>query len=288
MTGNELRNKVVSIMLSWVGGTKGSAAHKEILKLYNSFVPLPRGVKMEASYDWCAATVSAAWIKAGIAAYTGIECSCGRFIEDVAKPKHEWIESDSITPKIGMACVYDWSDSGKGDDKTGHDHIGMVTAVNGKTFTVVEGNSGSPAAVRKKQRTVDQKYIRGFISPDYDAIAKKMTPAATKKPSLNQIVADVISGKYGSGDARKSKLESLYENGKIDFTYDQIQKAVNEKLDSKPKYKPLVIDGDFGTESVKRLQEFLNLKMGSHLVVDGDFGTKTAAMLQTFLNKEMG
>lgn len=286
MTGNDLRKKVVSIMLAWVGGTKGSAVHKEILKLYNSYVPLPRAVKMEESYDWCAATVSAAWIKAGIAAYTGIECSCGRFI-DIAKAKGEWIETDSITPKIGMACVYDWSDSGKGDDKTGHDHIGMVTAVDGSTFTVIEGNSGSPAAVRKKQRKVDQRYIRGFISPDYDAIAKKLTPAATKKPSLDQIVDDVISGKYGSGDARKSKLESLHKNGEIDFTYDQIQKAVNEKLDSKPKYKPLVIDGDFGTESVKRLQEFLNLKMGSHLVVDGDFGTKTAAMLQTFLNKEM-
>lgn len=277
MTGNELRKKVVSIMLSWVGGKKGSAVHREILQLYNSFKPLPRGVRMEESYDWCAATVSAAWIKEGIAEYTGIECSCGRFIE-IAKKKGEWIESDSITPKIGMACIYDWSDSGKGDDTTGHDHIGMVTAVSGNTFTVVEGNAGSPSAVRERKRSVNQRYIRGFISPDYDAIAKKLTPATeqnttTSKLTLDQLVDQVIDGAYGSGAVRKSKLNSMYKKGEIAYTYDQIQDAVNQKLNDAPVYHT-VVKGDtlsalavkYGT-TVNALCKLNNIKNANMIII---------------------
>lgn len=243
MTGNELRKKVASIMLNWVGGQKGSSVHREILKLYNSFTPLARGVKMQESYDWCAATVSAAWIKAGIAKYTGTECSCGRFIE-IAKKKGEWTESDSYHPKVADAVIYDWDDSGKGEDTTGHDHIGIVTSVGDKTFTVVEGNAGNPPAVRQIHRKINQRYIRGFITPDYNAIAKKLSPtAAEKKPTLDQLVTAVINGDYGSGAVRKSKLNSLYKKGQIDYTYEQIQEAVNQKLESAPVYHK-VVKGD--------------------------------------------
>lgn len=246
MTGNELRKKTAGIMLGWVGGQKGSAVHKEIIKIYNSFKPLARGVKMMESYDWCAATVSAAWIKAGIAKYTGTECSCGRFIE-IAKEKKIWRESDAYHPKIGDAVIYSWSDPyPAADNKTGHDHIGMVVSVGTKTFTVVEGNAGTPAAVRKIQRSFNQKYIRGFICPDYNAIAKKLTPTTDlqhKNPSLDQLVTDVINGKYGSGAVRKSKLNSLYKKGDIDYTYEQIQEAVNQKLQSAPVYHK-VVKGD--------------------------------------------
>lgn len=247
MTGNELRKRVASIMLHWVGGAKGSAVHKEIMKLYNNHKPLARGVKMVESYDWCAATVSAAWIKAGIAQYTGTECSCGRFIE-IAKQKKEWIEADSTRPKVGMAIIYDWSDTtgSSADNTSGHDHIGIVTSVGDKTFTVVEGNAGWPAEVRKRSVKINQKYIRGFISPDYDAIAKKLTVSDDpqhKNPTLDQMVVDVINGKYGSGAVRKSKLTSLYKKGESDYTYEQIQEAVNQKLESAPVYHK-VVKGD--------------------------------------------
>lgn len=244
MTGNELRKKVASIMLGWVGAMKGSTVHKEILQIYNSFTPLARGVKMVESYDWCAATVSAAWIKAGIAKYTGTECSCGRFIT-IAKEKGEWTESDSYKPKVGDAIIYYWNDTTgtTKDNTTGHDHIGIVTSVGDKTFTVVEGNAGSPAAVRKRSVTINQKYIRGFITPDYNAIAKKLTPSTVQKPTLDQLVTAVINGDYGSGAVRKSKLNSLYKKGEIGYTYEQIQEAVNQKLESAPVYYK-VVKGD--------------------------------------------
>ena len=71
MTENQLRQKVADIINAWVGATKGSAKHLEILEIYNSHKPLARGYKMQVKDAYCAATVSAAYIKAGIAEYTG-------------------------------------------------------------------------------------------------------------------------------------------------------------------------------------------------------------------------
>ena len=51
------REELVSAMESFAGASKGNAKHKEILDIYNSCKPLPRGVKMLTSYAWCCATV---------------------------------------------------------------------------------------------------------------------------------------------------------------------------------------------------------------------------------------
>ena len=110
MTENQLRQNVANIINAWVGATKGSAKHLEILEIYNGHEPLARGYKMQVKDAYCAATVSAAYIKAGIAEYTGTECGVEKFTV-VAKNKGIWVENDAHTPKIGDACVYDWDDS---------------------------------------------------------------------------------------------------------------------------------------------------------------------------------
>lgn len=173
MTGNELRQKVANIINGWVGATRGSAGHKEILSIYNNFTPLARGYKVQASDAYCATTASAAFIKAGIAAYTGTECSVPWFIVGAAN-KGIWTENDAYVPKIGDAVCYDWDDSGYGDNTGAADHIGVVTAVSGSAFTVTEGNM-SGGVVGKRNMAVNGKYIRGFITPDYDAIAAKLS-----------------------------------------------------------------------------------------------------------------
>lgn len=172
MTEYELRKRVCAIMAGWVGGARGSAQHLDILKTYNEYRPLARGYRMQVKDDWCACTVSAAFIKAGIASFTGTECSCGAFIE-IAKKRGIWIEDDAHRPGLGDAIIYDWKDTGAGDDTTGHNHIGIVTAVSdsGKSFTVTEGNMGAASKVGTRQMTVNGRYIRGFICPDYRAIA---------------------------------------------------------------------------------------------------------------------
>lgn len=179
MTENELRKKVVSIVSKWIGGKQGSDIHKEILAIYNEYAAANKMAKAYESYAWCDITASAAWIKAGIAKYVPIAMSCGQSISK-AKSKGIWVESDAHKPKIGDAVIYDWDDTGKGDDTTGHDHIGIVVSVGSDTFSVVEGNAGSPSQVKKIQRKVNQRYIRGFITPDYKAAAKELTPKEEK------------------------------------------------------------------------------------------------------------
>lgn len=179
MTETELRKKVASIINGWVGGKQYSQIHKEIVAIYNEYAKANGLAQAALSYYWCDITASAAWIKAGIAKYVPISMSCGQSITK-AKSLGIWQEKDSYVPKVGDAVIYDWEDSGKGDDTTGHDHIGIVVTSGSKQFTVAEGNAGSPSMVRKIRRTVDQRYIRGFITPDYKSIAKKLTPAEVK------------------------------------------------------------------------------------------------------------
>ena len=174
MTENQLRQKVADIINAWVGATKGSAKHLEILEIYNSHKPLARGYKMQVKDAYCAATVSAAYIKAGIAEYTGTECGVEKFVQ-IAKGKGIWVENDAHFCHVGGACVYDWDDTGKGDCTGAGDHIGIVTQVNSAagTFVVTEGNM-SGGKVGKRTMAINGKYIRGFICPDFAAIAKKM------------------------------------------------------------------------------------------------------------------
>ena len=81
MTEKELRQKVADAITSWVGATKGSTKHKEILAIYNGHKPLARGYTVKTTDAYCATTVSAAYIKAGIAEYTGTECGVEKYVE---------------------------------------------------------------------------------------------------------------------------------------------------------------------------------------------------------------
>lgn len=173
VTEGQLRRRVADTIQAWIGATKGSTLHAEILAVYNGYKPLARGYTMKTSDAYCAATVSAAYIRAGIAAYTGTECGVEKFTL-VAKARGIWVEDDAHVPAIGDACVYDWQDDGVGDCKGSGDHIGIVTASDGQTFTVTEGNmSGGVVGTRKMK--VNARYIRGFICPDFAAIAAALS-----------------------------------------------------------------------------------------------------------------
>ena len=202
MTENEVRKKVVAVLNGWVGGKAGSDIHKEILAIYNEYAKAHKMAQAYQSYPWCDITASAAWIKAGLAKYVPISMSCG---DSIAKAKKMgiWQERDDYVPKFGDACIYDWSDSGKGDDTSGHDHIGIVTSAGEKTFTVCEGNAGSPGQVKKIRRTVNQRYIRGFICPNYKQAAKDMTPA--EKPKEDPTPSPAKPDHVGAQTYTKSK-----------------------------------------------------------------------------------
>lgn len=185
MTEMQLRQQVADIISGWVGATKGTAKHLEILSIYNNFKPLARGYKVQVNDAYCATTVSAAFIKAGIAKYTGTECGVEKYTV-VAKGLGIWVENDAHIPQIGDACVYDWDDSGVGDCTGSGDHIGIVTKVGSGSFAVTEGNmTGGKVGTRTMK--VNGRYIRGFICPKYGEIAKALGGSASAAPSTPSV-----------------------------------------------------------------------------------------------------
>lgn len=185
MTEKQLRDKVVDIMRGWLGSVRGDTKHKEILAVYNGNRPLPRGHKMSESEHYCATTASAAFIKAGLAGITVLECSASKMVE-LAKAKGIWVEDDAYVPKTGDIVIYDWQDNGKGDNKGVPDHVGVVEAVQGNAMSVIEGNR-PVGYVARHALTVDGRYIRGYICPDYASAADPEPATPTAKTAWVQM-----------------------------------------------------------------------------------------------------
>lgn len=168
-----LRSTVVGIMQSWIGKNEADGSHRSIIDIYNTINPRPRGYKVQYSDAWCAATVSAAFHKAGYDAIFPAECGCGEMINK-AKEMGIWQESDAYVPSPGDCVLYDWDDNGVGDNVGYPEHVGMVESCNGKTITVIEGNYSN--SVKRRSLAVNGRYIRGYVVPKFTAAA---APQAT-------------------------------------------------------------------------------------------------------------
>lgn len=155
-----------SDVVNTINALKGEDGHQKVLEVYNSQKPLPRGYKLQAKDPWCAATVSAVLIMNECPDIKELaECSCPMMIQN-AKHLGIWVESDDYTPDVGDVIMYDWQDSGKGDDQGTADHTGIVTKVSGGKITVREGNKNKTLGDRTIE--VNSKFIRGYITPRYD------------------------------------------------------------------------------------------------------------------------
>lgn len=164
MTELELRQKAVAQYKKWLGFSEADGRYRQIVDLYNAIRPVPVGYVLKYSDEWCAATVSAVGQALGMTDVILPECSCPRMIELYAE-RGQWIEDDAYVPQIGDIIMYDWQDTGAGDNRGNPDHVGMVAAVNGTTLTIIEGNNGNAVACRTLQ--VNGRYIRGYCLPDY-------------------------------------------------------------------------------------------------------------------------
>ena len=164
MTELELRQSVVNIMRSWLGWSEANGKFRAIIDLYNTQKPLPRGYKLQYDDEWCAATVTAAGMAAGLQDIIYGECGCGKMIA-LYEERGLWVEDDAYIPSPGDIIMYDWDDSGQGDNRGNPDHVGIVEQVVGGTITIIEGNKGG--AVARRKLAVNGRYIRGYCLPDY-------------------------------------------------------------------------------------------------------------------------
>lgn len=217
------RSAVVALVQSWIGKKESDGSHKSIIDIYNTYTPHPRGYKLQYTDAWCAGMVSALAIKLGYTDIMPVECSCYYLIE-AAKKMGIWQEKDSYVPSPADLMLYDWEDSGSGDNTGNPDHVGVVEKVSGTTITVIEGNYSN--SVKRRTMQVNGKYIRGFICPKYDAdgnIPSGTTTTGTKK-SVAEVAKEVIAGKWGNGDTRKNKLIAA------GYDYSAVQAEVNKQL----------------------------------------------------------
>ena len=219
MTENELRQKVVSTALAWLGTKENTAKHQEMLDIYNAQRPLPRGTRMLAYWPWCAAFVSTVSLQCGLRDIMPTECGCPvmvRLYQEIGR----WVEDDAYIPSPGDVIFYDWQDTGYGDNVGHPDHVGIVLDCDGNNMTIIEGNNAN--AVNKRVLAVNARFIRGFGIPDFasksDGAEPQPAPEPTPEPEapaetdpfITAKAREVIDGKWGNGQARKDALAAWF------------------------------------------------------------------------------
>ncbi len=203
------RDAIVRSAKSYIGTKEGSSNFNDIIHIFNTVKP--DGYTAKLTDYWCAEFVSAMAIQAygkdTAKKYFPLSASCIRIISK-AKSMGIWQESDSYIPKAGDWILYDWDDSGKGNNTGSPDHVGIVEKVTDNLITVIEGNSSE--SVKRRNLWVNGRYIRGYVTPKY----------TDKKKSNTEVIKAVLSGKYGTGATRRYKLESE------GYNYNSIQREV--------------------------------------------------------------
>lgn len=250
MTEKELRKKVVNKAKSYLGCRESDGSHKKIIDLYNKHKPLARGYAVRYTDEWCATFVSAVSIACGLTDIMPTECSCTKMI-DLYKALGRWQESDAYAPQIGDILMYDWEDSGRGDNTGAPNHVGIVAAVNGTSLVIVEGNKGEEVAYRSM--SVNGTYIRGYCLPNY---ARKAT-GGSSAPAEKSVTVSLPQLRNGSqGPAVRSLQQLLTAKG----------------------YDTQGIDGDFGANTEKALEKYQAAK---GLTADGICGIDSWTALLT-------
>ena len=230
MTETELRRKVVSTALSWMGTREYDAKHYEMLDIYNAQRPLPRGTRMLASWPWCAAFVSTVSLQLGLRDIMPTECGCPGMVRLYQKIGR-WVEDDAYIPSPADVIFYDWQDNATNyatTDNIGHpDHVGIVLDCDGQTMTIIEGNCDN--AVKTRSLAVNARFIRGYGVPNFASKAdgaepqpepapeptpqpepEKPAEESTVDPFITKTAREVIAGKWGNGQARRDALAAWF------------------------------------------------------------------------------
>lgn len=252
------RRAVVQTAKSWVGLNEADGSHKSIIDIYNSFNgQLPRNTKMEYNWAWCAATWSALAVKLGYTDIMPIEISCYYLIEAAKKMKC-WKEDDGYVPQPADAVLYDWDDTGVGDNTGNPDHVGTVEYVSDGYIVVIEGNYSD--SVKRRSILVNGKFIRGFITPNYTDVGE-LVPIESTGSSVDQIAHEVITGLWGNMPNRKVAIEQA------GYNYDEVQARVNEILN-----KPATVPPSNDVVSAVAYAREFSIKLAGTYEVQADGG----------------
>ena len=204
------RNEYVKTAQKYMGAGQGSKLHHQIIDTFNKVKP--DGWAMTYSAPWCAASVSAWAIECfGVSdakKLFPLSANCGTIISK-AKEMGIWMEKDSYVPDPGDWILYDWDDSGKGDNTGGPEHVGVVERVSNHTVYVIEGNKGSTSKVDERALAVDGRYIRGFVVPKFGSVSTKKEETSTTSSTKKKSTVATIAASYKVGKIYKVKVNGL-------------------------------------------------------------------------------
>lgn len=184
-TVNELRSKLVNYAQGYLGAKQGDKKHKQIIDIFNTIKPHPDGWGMTYDAAWCAAFVSACAHACGFDSIIPESANCGTMLARAQK-MGIWVEDDKYSPRPGDLIMYDWGDSGVGDDRGAPDHVGIVAANDGKVIKVIEGNFSTKHTCDYRVMSVGGRYIRGYIVPMYAKLATGSTPSPAPAPKPSE------------------------------------------------------------------------------------------------------
>lgn len=189
----------------YLGCKESNGSHKKIIDIFNS--SKLKTFSVSYSDAWCAAFISAMAVETGMDKLIPISANCDEMykkgtIMGISIPKSSWI------PKVGDIIFYDWNVNGE------LDHVGAVKSINGSGITVIEGNKNDSVAHREinyKNGTITK-----ILRPRYETETVKRSYKDYCNTAIN-----VINGKYGNGENRKTKLE------KDGYSYEKVQAIVD-------------------------------------------------------------
>jgi GH25 family lysozyme M1 (1,4-beta-N-acetylmuramidase) len=251
---------IVGIMEGWEGLSRKDKSHKPIIDTYNRHKPLARGYTVTYTDNYCATTVSAAFIKAdAVDLIGGTECSVELMIENCFKKAGIWEEDGRKTPKRGWIITYNWDDSDNKQPNDGWaDHIGVVKNVVGNSIIVIEGNYGG--VVREREIKIGNGRIRGYAVPKYATSDKPKTGKLGYTGTFPVIIDEGGRTNWVKGDGITTRKNYPTQIKRIQLLVAWITG------------ESLTVDGKYGEKTekaVKKAQKILKVTQ------DGKFGKQT-------------
>lgn len=128
----------------------------------------------------------------------------------------------SNTPKVGSQIFF------KNSQRICH--TGLVYKIDTSKVYTIEGNTSTGpdvvangGGVCKKSYALNNPKIAGYGHPAYDSVQSPAQQMSNKK-SATEVAKEVIAGKWGTGNTRKTKLTQA------GYDYNEVQKEVNRIL----------------------------------------------------------
>ena len=198
--------------------------------------------------------------------YPSLNCNAENFIE---RARNTYGLEISPVPTLGGIMVWQKGATLSGNDGAGHVSV-VEKIIDSNTIYTSESGYGSSAFWNSTRRNSNGRWglgsgytFRGcIVNPAIGKITAPTTNTSNTdiaNKSVDELAREVIAGKYGNGDARKSALGSRYS---------EVQAKVNEMLAGNstpsaptPAPKPQVdilelvkktIRGDFGNGEARR------------------------------------